>query len=105
MAVFDSGIRSTGHFEIATKVETLTFREVGLIFLSLFISSLPAVLLGIMFALFQALYVNNVAAAVLDELSLQPSGWASASGFNYKAHGKMSQESCFERVRISSSEM
>ena len=27
MAVFDAGIRSTGHFEVATKVESLTLRR------------------------------------------------------------------------------
>ena len=98
VAVFDAGIRSTGHFEIATKVETLTFREVCLLFLSMFISTIPALLVGIGFSLFQAWYVNKMAGVVLDELSLQPSGWASAPGFNYKDHGKLSQESRFERV-------
>ena len=93
MAVFDAGIRSTGHFEIATKVESLTFREVCLLFLSMFISSGPALISGILFALFQAWYVNTVANAVLDELSAQPSGWASAPDFNYLDYGKRSQES------------
>ena len=99
VAVFDAGIRSTGHFEIATKVETLTFREICLLFLSMFISSLPALVFGICFSLFQAWYVNTVAEAVLEELSEQPSGWASAPDFNYLDHGKLSQESRSERVR------
>lgn len=98
VAVFDTGIRSTGHFEIATKVDTLTFREVCLLFLSMFISTIPALLVGIGFSLFQAWYVNKMAVVVLDELTMQPSGWASAPGFNYKDHGKLSQESRFERV-------
>ena len=144
VAVFDAGIRSTGHFEVATKVESLTlrralaltvpiqvsryssfthlavpflavpvltvpilavpisacplsvlfrFREVCLLFLSMFISTMPALLSGIAFALFQAWYVNTVAGAVLDELEAQPSGWASAPGFNYLDYGKKSQGS------------
>ena len=64
-----------------------------LLFLSMFISTMPALLSGIAFALFQAWYVNTVAGAVLDELSEQPSGWASAPGFNYLDYGKLSQGS------------
>ena len=69
------------------------FREVCLLFLSMFISTMPALLSGIAFALFQAWYVNTVAGAVLDELEAQPSGWASAPGFNYLDYGKKSQGS------------
>jgi hypothetical protein len=83
--LFDVGIRSTGQFEVATKSEAMSFREACLMFLSMFINSVPCVILGTLFAAWQSYVVRTGANAVLDVLEDQPAGWA-AEGFDYKAY-------------------
>ena len=65
----------------------MTFREILLLFFSMFVNSLPAIFGGIMFAVYQGISASFTAAWILDELEAQPTGWAPL-GFNYKDYGK-----------------
>jgi len=84
--VFNVGVRSTGQFEVATKAESMTFREVCLLFLSMFINALPAIAIGCLFACYQGQVANSIATEVLDVLDEQPNQWA-PMGFDYKVYG------------------